>query len=209
LIDFSAEQQIIFDAGIADLRARAARRKALMNLPSLLERAEAIKTLRLAVARVKEAAQANALQTAATFSSETEHWLSEAQAIEQWLSEAEAVANDLLAMATKWTKAPADETAQQRAVRKLFKQGAARPNDYRTWLIGEEIPKLFELVFVGDKLRITEEPKTARGRRGVDFVTLVLVALDEVEASSHNVKRLIGLAKTAAKAGAGSNQGKN
>ena len=105
--DLTPEQQAIFDAEIESLRERLDWRKAIMALPSLKQRAAALKSLRVAVSSVRRASRSKALQTAGLFSYQTE----------QWLDDAQAVADEL----RKLTKPPRNP---------VLARGMTRPNRY-------------------------------------------------------------------------------
>jgi len=103
-----------------------------------------------------------------------------------WLSEVDAVAVELATLA-------------KRSRYEILNRGHERPNEYRAWLVGKQIPALFEKVY-GKTLRITPEASTARGKRGVNFVHLALEELDERDPiagpiSGQTIKSLIHNAK--------------
>jgi hypothetical protein len=159
--ELTAEQQAIFDAEIESLRERLERRRAIMVLPSLKQRADALDRLRGAIESVRRVAAAEPLQVAGLFSLETDNWLAEAQ----------AVADELRGQ----TKPPSDPG---------LARGMKRPNEHRAWLIGEEIPALHKRIFDGVALPVTIAGENARGKHGVSFVRRVLVALGEEDAKT-------------------------
>ena len=222
----SPEQRAILDEGIAQLRKRLERRKAVMALPSLKRRADALERLRAAVLSVKKAAASKSLQKAnlpavrnhapvAERDKEPpegqEYWArdailnndprekaaaSEPQRIADfsaqtslWLAEALAVADELRTLA----KPPRNP---------VLKRGFRRPNEYRAWLIGEEIPALYARLFDGARLPLTVEAKGAKGKRGMEFVRHVLDALGEANATDNTIKVLVSAARRRVRASA-------
>jgi hypothetical protein len=177
-IGLTPQQQSIFDAGIADLRERLERRKMFMRLPSMNARTADITRLRRAVALVEKAAKPF-LDGPAGYLSEQTH---------QWLLEAEAVAEELRKLATPPKS-------------KVLARGMTRPNEYRTWLIGEEIPALYGRVFEGARLPITVGATGAKGRRGIEFVRCVLGALGEPVPSDDTLKTFMSDARRRVRTG--------
>lgn len=178
MTELTTEQQAILDAEIESLRERLERRRAIMALPSFKQRADALKSLRVAVEAVRRAAAAKPLQVAGLFSLQTESWFAEAQ----------AVADELRIL----TKLPRD---------RVLARGMTRPNEYRAWLIGEEIPALHERVFDGAALPVTVAGKNARGKRGMSFVRRVLVALGEDDARDDTIKSFVSGARRRVRTG--------
>ena len=70
-----------------------------------------------------------------------------------------------------------------------------RPNEYRAWLIGEEIPALYVSVFDGARLPLTIEGKNPKGKRGMEFVRHVLAALGEADARDATIKVFVSAAR--------------
>ena len=172
MTELTIEKQAIFDAEIESLRERLERRKAVMVLPSLKQRADALERLRVAIESVRRAAAAQPLQVAGLFSPQTENWLAEAQAVADELREqAKTPRNPVLA------------------------RGLMRPNEHRAWLIGEEIPALHKRIFDGVALPVTVAGENARGKHGVSFVLRVLVALGEEDAQDETIKSFVSGAR--------------
>jgi hypothetical protein len=176
--ELTAEQQANFDAEIESLRKRLERRKAMMALPSLKQRADALDRLRGAIESVRRAAAAEPLQVAGLFSLETDNWLAEAQ----------AVADELRGQ----TKPPGDPG---------LARGMKRPNEHRAWLIGQEIPALYKRVFDGATLPVTVAGENARGKRGMSFVHRVLVELGEDDAKEETIKSFVSGARRRVRTG--------
>jgi hypothetical protein len=176
--ELTTEQQAIFDAEIESLRERLGRRRAIMALPSLKQRADALKRLRVAIESVRRAAAAKPLQVAGLFSPQTESWFADAQAVADELRER--------------TKLPRN---------RVLARGMARPNECRAWLIGEEIPALYELVFDGAPLPVTVAGENARGKHGMSFIRRVLVALGEDDAQDETFKSFVSGARRRVRAG--------
>jgi hypothetical protein len=170
--ELTTEQQAIFDAEIEILRERLERRRAMMALPSLKQRADAVKSLWVAIEGVRRAAAAKPLRLAGLFSPQTENWLDEAQ----------AVANEL----REQTKLPRNP---------VLARGMKRPNEHRAWLIGEEIPALHKRIFDGAALPVTVAGENARGKHGVSFVRSVLVALGEENVGDEAIKTFVSGAR--------------
>jgi hypothetical protein len=147
-------------------------------LPSLKQRADALKSLRVAIEGVRRAAAAKPLQVAGLFSPETENWLAEAQAVADELREQ--------------TKLPRNP---------VLARGMTRPNEHRAWLIGEEIPALHKRIFDGAALPVTVAGNNARGKRGVSFVRRVLAALGEADAQDETIKSFVSAARRRVRAG--------
>jgi hypothetical protein len=166
--ELTTEQQAIFDAEIESLRERLQRRRAIMALPSLKQRADALKRLRVAIESVRRAAAAQPLQIAGLFSPQTENWLAEVQAV-------------------------ADELREQAKTPRhpVLARGMKRPSEHRAWLIGEEIPALHKRIFDGAALPVTVAGENARGKHGVSFVRRVLVALEEEDAKDETIKSFV------------------
>ena len=61
-----------------------------------------------------------------------------------------------------------------------------RPNEYREWLIGQEIPALFAKVYGGAKLPVTIKGTKSKGKRGMEFVRVVLRELGENDQGRDN-----------------------
>ncbi|HEY1888251.1 MAG TPA: hypothetical protein VGG86_19715 [Roseiarcus sp.] len=159
--ELTVEQQAIFDAEIESLRKRLERRKAVIDLPSLKQRADALKSLRVAIERVRTAAAVEPLQVAGPFSPETDDWLAEAR----------AVADELRELA----KPPSDPG---------LARGMKRPNEYRQWLIGEQIPALCEKVY-GKRFSVTI------GGWAMGFAHHVLKVLGEKDDGEQTIKSLV------------------
>ena len=126
-MDLASEQQAILDTEIESLRDRLEVRKAVMALPTGKQVIDAIQGLRVAVDSVRNAAAAGALQIATMFSEQTSAWLRGGASVADELGK-----------------------VKKREVHKV--RGMTRPNRYRAWLIGDEIPALFALVFDGAAL---------------------------------------------------------
>jgi hypothetical protein len=176
--ELTTEQQAIFDAEIESLRKRLERRKAIMALPSLKQRADALDRLRGSIESVRRAAAAEPLQVAGLFSLETDNWLAEAQAVADELREQ--------------TKPPRNP---------VLARGMTRPNEHRAWLIGEEIPALHKRIFDGAALPVTVAGEGARGKHGVSFVRRVLVALGEEDAQDETIKSFVSGARRRVRTG--------
>jgi hypothetical protein len=173
---FTPGQQAVFDAEFERLRDDVSRRKEIMALPSLKQRATDLDALRVAVEKIKKARAAFLDGPPGFLSGETHAWLSEVDAV--------AVELATLAKPSRY---------------EILNRGRERPNEYRAWLVGKQIPALFEKVY-GKTLRITPEASTARGKRGVNFVHLALEELDERDPiagpiSGQTIKSLIHNAK--------------
>jgi hypothetical protein len=177
--DLSPEQRAVLDADIARLRERLEWRKAIMALPSKNERDADVDRLRRAVANLERASAPFLDGPPGFLSHETQHWLSEAK----------AVAGELRTLATP-PKA------------KILARGMARPNQYRGWLVGEEIPALYASVYDGARLPLTIEGKNARGKRGMEFVRHVLAALGEADATDATIKVWVSAARRRVRANA-------
>jgi hypothetical protein len=173
VLPFSDEQKAIFDAEMQSLRERMARRKKIMALPTKRQRDKDIDHLRETVERLKVAAASFIDGPAGFLSSETTGWL----------LEADAVARELATLAAL----PRSE---------VFRRGLRRPNEYREWLIGLELPALFAKVYGGAKLPVTIKGKKPKGKRGMEFVRVVLRELGENDAKDETIKNLIFKAKT-------------
>jgi hypothetical protein len=176
--ELTTEKQAIFDAEIESLRERLERRKAVMALPSLKQRADALKRLRVAIGSVRRAAAAKPLQVAGLFSPQMESWFAEVQAVVDELREQ--------------SKLPRNP---------VLARGMARPNEHRAWLIGEEIPALYERVFDGAALPVTIAGENARGNRGMSFVHRVLVELGEDDAQKQTIKSFVSGARRRVRTG--------
>ena len=174
----TTEQQVIFDAEIESLRKRLGLRKAIMTLPSLKQRADALKRLRVAIESVRRAAAAKPLQVAGLFSPQVENWFAEVQAVA-----------DELRQRTKLPRNP------------VLARGMPRPNEYRAWLIGEEIPALHKRIFDGAALPVTIAGKNTRGKHGVSFVLSVLMALGEKGATDETIKSFVNGARSKVRTG--------
>jgi hypothetical protein len=149
--DLSPEQRAALDAEIHTLRHRLELRKAIKALPSIRERDADIDKLRLAVEGLKTHAAPLVEGPAGLLSQETIDWLSGGAAVATELAKK---------VATPRSEAP--------------RRGMRRPNNYRKWLIGEQIPALFTKVFNGETIPLTVEGKNTKGKRGMQFVRLVL-----------------------------------
>jgi hypothetical protein len=176
--ELTTEQQAIFDAEIESLRERLERRRAIMALPSLRQRADALDRLRVAIESVQRAAAAKPLQVAGLFSLQTENWFADIQAVADELREQ-----------TRPSRNP------------VLARGMTRPNEHRAWLIGEEIPVLHERVFDGAALPVTVAGENARGKRGMSFVRRVLVALGEDDAKDETIKSFVSRARRRVRTG--------
>jgi hypothetical protein len=99
-----------------------------------------------------------------------------------WLSEADAVAVELA-------------TLVKPSRYEILNRGHERPNEYRRWLIGLEIPALFAKVYGGAKLPVTTKGTKPKGKRGMEFVRGVLRELGENDAKNETIKNLIFKAK--------------
>jgi hypothetical protein len=174
--DLSPEQRATLDAEIPALRRRLELRKAIKALPSMRERDADIDKLRLAVDRLRTHVASFIEGPAGFLSQETI----------DWLSGADAVAVEL-----------AQKVATPRA--EALRRGMRRPNDYRQWFIGEQIPALYEKVFNGERLPLTVEGKSAKGRRGTEFVRLVLGKLDEPDIADETIKHVVSRARCGAR----------
>jgi hypothetical protein len=172
VLSFSDEQRAIFDAEMQSLRKRMARRKAIMALPTKGQRDTDIDRLRVTVERLKVAAASFIDGPAGFLSSETIGWL----------LEADAVARELATLAAP----PRSE---------VFRRGMRRPNEFREWLIGLEIPALFAKVYGGAKLPVTMKGTKPKGKRGMEFVRGVLRELGENDAKDETIKNSIFKAK--------------
>jgi hypothetical protein len=173
---FTSGQQAIFNAEFRRLRDDVSRRKKILALPSLKQRATDLDALRGPVEKIKKARAPFLDGPPGFLSSETHAWLLEGDAV--------AVELATLAKPSRY---------------EILNRGHERPNEYRAWLVGKQIPALFEKVY-GETLRITPEASTARGKRGVNFVHLVLEELDERDPiagpiSGETIKSLIHNAK--------------
>jgi len=164
----SPEQRAILDEGIAQLRKRLERRKAIMDLPSKVRRDADIDRIRRAVGNLQKAA-APFLNGPAGYLSPEAH---------EWLLEAKDVAEELRTLA----QMPKD---------RILARGMHHPKQYRKWLIGEEIPALFSRVHGGASLPVTVQGTGARGRRGMEFVRYVLKEMGEADAEDETIKVLI------------------
>jgi hypothetical protein len=142
-----------------------------MALPSLKQRADALKRLRVAIKSVQTATAAKHLQVAGLFSPQTEDWLAEAQAVLDELREH-----------TKPSRNP------------VLARGMTGPNDYRTWLIGEEIPALQKRIFKA-ALHVTVYGEHARAKYGVSFVRSVLAVLGERGVTDETIKTFVSCAR--------------
>jgi hypothetical protein len=172
VLPFSDEQKAIFDAEVQSLRKRMAWRKKIMALPTKRQRDTDIDSLRETVERLKVAAAPFIDGPAGFLSSETIGWL----------FEADAVARELATLAAR----PRSE---------VFRRGMRRPKEFREWLIGLEIPALFAKVYGGAKLPVTIRGTKPKGKRGMEFVRLVLRELGEDDAKDQTIKNLIFKAK--------------
>jgi hypothetical protein len=155
LIRLTPEQQSIFDAEIEKLRGKLDLRKAIMKLPTVNEREIPLDSLRRVVTDLKTISQSKALGVIWRFSLETE----------EWLKGAEAVANELRIMA---------ETPRGA-------RGMRRPNEYRKWLIGEQIPALYTKVF-GKPFPLT------LGSDAMQFARYALKVLGEKKVKDETIK---------------------
>jgi hypothetical protein len=173
VLSFSDEQRAIFDAEMQSLRKRMAMRKKIMALPTKRQRDADVDRLRKAVEGLKLAAAAFIEGPAGFLSHETH----------DWLLGADAVGRELATLAAP----PRSE---------VFRRGLLRPNEYRKWLIGLEIPALFAKVYGGAKLPVTTRGMTPKGKRGMEFVRVVLRELGENDAKNETIKNLIFKAKT-------------
>jgi hypothetical protein len=182
-LGLTPEPRAVFDAEILRLQDDLSWRKATMGLPPKGRRADDIDKLRVAVENLKRAAAPFFEGPPGFLSSETQ----------SWLLEAAAVATELATL----TKPSRFE---------VLNKGFERPEGHREWLIGEQIPALFEKVY-GEEIPTTPDGKTDRGRRGMDFVRIVLKELGEpAPKSNETIKHLIYDAKIrvrADKTGAG------
>jgi hypothetical protein len=173
VLSFSDEQRAIFDAEMQSLRKRMARRKEIMALPTKRQRDTDIDSLRGTVERLTVAAASFIDGPAGFLSSETT----------EWLLGADAVGRELATLAAP----PRSE---------VFRRGLRRPNEYREWLIGLEIPALFAKVYGGAKLPVTIRGMKPKGKRGMEFVRVCLRELGENDAKNETIKNLIFKAKT-------------
>jgi hypothetical protein len=181
VLPFSDEQKAIFDAEMQSLRERMARRKEIMALPTKRQRDKDIDHLRETVERLRGAAASFIDGKAGFLSSETT----------EWLLEADAVARELATLA-----APPRSEVFRRGMRRGAPFPAAHRVGYREWLIGLEIPALFAKVYGGAKLPVTIRGKNPKGKRGMEFVRVVLRELGENDAKNETIKNLIFKAKT-------------
>lgn len=172
MLNLSPEQRAAFDAGIGQLRGRLERRKAIMALPSKSKRDADVDRLRHVVANLEKAAAPFLDGPAGFLSRQTS----------DWLLEAKDVAGELRTLA----KQPKS---------KILARGMTRPNEYRAWLIGEEIPALYVSVFDGARLPLTIEGKNPKGKRGMEFVRHVLSALGEADARDATIKVFVSAAR--------------
>ena len=173
MLPLSDEQKAIYDAEVQSLRERMAWRKKIMALPTKPQRDKDIDRLRETVERLKVAAAPFIDGPVGFLSSETTGWL----------SEADAVARELATLAAP----PRSE---------VFRRGMRRPKEFREWLIGVEIPALFAKVYGGAKLPVTIKGTKPKGKRGMEFVRVVLRELGEDDAKDQTIKNLIFKAKT-------------
>jgi hypothetical protein len=169
---FTPGQQAVFDAGFERLRDDVSRRKKILALPSLKQRATDLDTLRRDVEKIKKDGAAFLDGPPGFLSNETHAWLSEADAV--------AVELATLVKPSRY---------------EILNRGHERPNEYRRWLIGLEIPALFAKVYGGAKLPVTTKGTKPKGKRGMEFVRGVLRELGENDAKNETIKNLIFKAK--------------
>jgi hypothetical protein len=175
--DLSPEQRATLDAEIPALRHRLELRKAIRALPSMRERDAHIDKLRLAVEGLKTHTAPFVEGPAGLLSQETIDWLSGAAAVATELA---------MKVATPRSEAP--------------RRGMRRPNEYRKWLIGEQIPALFTKVFNGETIPLTVEGKNPKGKRGMQFVRLILRELGEkADVTDEMIKHVVSQARRAAR----------
>lgn len=111
------------------------------------------------------------LQVAGLFSPQTEDWLAEAQTVAYELRERARPKRNL-----------------------VLERGMTRPNGYREWLVGVRIAAIYKRVFDAT-LSVAKEGKSAKARRGNDFISRVLALLDEDGATEDTYKSLVGGAR--------------
>jgi hypothetical protein len=160
--EFTPEQQTSFDVEINRLRDRLSLRKAVMALPTLKQRDDAIGRLRLAVVDLMAATQDTHLPLNPWLSIETHAWLEEAPEVAKGLGKGLGKGH-LLSGAVG---------------------SVARPNEHREWLIGEQIPHLCEKVY-GAPFANT------LGGWSMRFAHHVLKVLGEKEASDETIKTFV------------------
>jgi hypothetical protein len=160
-VNLTDAQRCRFDIEIEKSRDLLERRKALMALPSKRGRSNELARLRVVVDDLRRAAKAFLNGPAGYLSAETF----------EWLAEAEAVAEELL----EKEKPSKSSTLQA---------GMTRPNQYREWLIGVEVPALHEKVF-GERFANT------LGGRSMEFARHVLKALGEKSLADETIKRTV------------------
>jgi len=164
--EFTPEQQTSFDVEINRLRDRLSLRKAVMALPTLKQRDDAIGRLRLAVVNLMAATQDKHLPPNPWLSIETHAWLEEAPEVAKELGKGLA-------------KGLGKGHLLSGAVGSL-----TRPNEHREWLIGEQIPLLCEKVY-GAPFANT------LGGWSMRFAHHVLKVLGEKEASDETIKTFV------------------
>jgi hypothetical protein len=77
--------------------------------------------------------------------------------------------------------------------------GCQRPNEYRQWLFGQ-IQMLFQKIFEGERLPLTVEGKSDKGKRGMQFSRLVLRVLGEkADVADETIKHVVSKARRAAR----------
>ena len=138
------------------------------RLPTQRQRDADVDRLRIAIDRLKLAAAAFIEGPAGFLSHETH----------DWLLGTEAVAKELATLAKP-------------SRHEILRRGFRRPNEYREWLIGEQIPALYEKVFGGSRFPATVAGKNARGKRGMIFARHVLTELGETAPRDETIKVLV------------------
>jgi hypothetical protein len=164
---FTPGQQAIFNAEFRRLRDALPLRKGILALPSLNQRADALQRLLDAVESVRRASWEEPLQVGGLFSPQTEDWLAEAQTVAYELRD---------------------------RARPILERGMTRSNGYREWLVGIRIAAIYKRVFDAT-LSVAKEGKSAKARRGHDFISRVLALLDEDGATEDTYKSLVGGAR--------------
>ena len=168
---FTSGQQAIFNAEFRRLRVALPLRKKILALPSLNQRADALQRLLDAVESVRRASWEEPLQVGGLFSPQTEDWLAEAQTVAYELRERARPKRNL-----------------------VLERGMTRSNGYREWLVGIRIAAIYKRVFDAT-LSVAKEGKSAKARRGNDFISRVLALLDEDGATEDTYKSLVGGAR--------------
>jgi hypothetical protein len=168
---FTPGQQAIFNAEFRRLRDDVSRRKKILALPSLKQRATDLDALRGPVEKIKKARAAFLDGPPGFLSSETHAWLLEGDAV--------AVELATLAKPSRY---------------EILNRGHERPNGYREWLVGIRIAAIYKRVFDAT-LSVAKEGKSAKARRGNDFISRVLALLDEDGATEDTYKSLVGGAR--------------